>query len=213
MKAGTTVSLAEIRRRAVAAQHYATRARSGTEAELVTALGCAACIQLDSISTVERSHRIALGARIGAYPEDAVSQLMRSGRIFEYWAHEACLLPAEDYPMHRWRMARYASTHPWHGNVLGREPELTERVLAEIRERGPVASRSRAGSRSNACTTCPSACFPSRSSTAAPRATTSTSAGRRCAASRLGARSPRRRSPRCGASPAGRRGCARTPTS
>jgi uncharacterized protein YcaQ len=141
MKAGTTVSLAEIRRRAVAAQHYATRARSGTEAEFVTALGRAACIQLDSISTVERSHRIALGARIGAYPEEAVSQLMRSGRIFEYWAHEACLLPTEDYPMHRWRMARYASSHPWHGNALEREPELTERVLAEIRERGPLGSR------------------------------------------------------------------------
>jgi uncharacterized protein len=141
MKAGTTVSLAEIRRRTVAAQHYASRARSGTSAELIAAVERAACIQLDSISTVERSHRITLGARVGAYPEDAVSRLMRSGRIFEYWAHEACLLPTADYPMHRWRMARYASSHPWHGNVLERDPRLTERVLAEIRERGPVASR------------------------------------------------------------------------
>jgi uncharacterized protein YcaQ len=141
MKAGTTVSLAEIRRRTVAAQHYATRSRSGTSAELLAAVDRAGCIQLDSISTVERSHRLTLGARIGAYPEDAVSRLMRSGRIFEYWAHEACLLPAEDYPMHRWRMARHAHSHPWHGNVLEREPELAERVLAEIRERGPLGSR------------------------------------------------------------------------
>jgi uncharacterized protein YcaQ len=141
MKAGTTVSLAEIRRRAVAAQHYAARARSATSAEVVAALDRAACIQLDSISTVERSHRIALGARIGAYREDAVSRLMRSGRIFEYWGHEACLLPTEDYPMHRWRMARHSHSHPWYGKVLEREPELTERVLAEIRERGPLASR------------------------------------------------------------------------
>jgi uncharacterized protein YcaQ len=142
MKAGTSISLAEIRRRTVVAQGYTARARTGTAAELVAAIGRAACIQLDSISTVERSHRLALGARIGAYPEAAVSRLMRTGRIFEYWAHEACLLPAQDYRMHRWRMARYADTHPWHGNVLEREPELTERVLAEIRERGPVASRS-----------------------------------------------------------------------
>jgi uncharacterized protein YcaQ len=141
MKAGTTVSLAEIRRRTVAAQHYATRSRSATPAELLAAVDRAACIQLDSISTVERSHRLALGARIGAYPEDAVSRLMRGGRIFEYWAHEACLLPAEDYPMHRWRMARHAHSHPWHGNVLERDPELAERVLAEIRERGPLGSR------------------------------------------------------------------------
>jgi uncharacterized protein len=137
----TTVSLAEIRRRVVAAQRYASRARRGSASELVAAVDRAACVQLDSISTVERSHRIALGARIGAYSEDAVSRLLRTGRIFEYWAHEACLLPTRDYPMHRWRMARYAGSHPWHGNVLDREPELTERVLAEIGERGPLASR------------------------------------------------------------------------
>jgi uncharacterized protein YcaQ len=141
MKGATTISLAEIRRRAVAAQAYAPRARNATAAELVAAVRRAGCIQLDSISTVERSHRIALGARIGAYPEDAVSRLLRTGRLFEYWAHEACLLPVEDYSMHRWRMARYADAHPWHGNVLDREPELTDRVLAEIRERGPLGSR------------------------------------------------------------------------
>ena len=141
MKAATTVSLAEIRRRVVEAQSYAARARSGTTAELVAAVRRAGCIQLDSISTVERSHRIALGARVGAYPESAVSRLLRAGRLFEYWAHEACLLPVEDYRMHRWRMAHYANGHPWHGDVLEREPELTRRLLAEVAERGPVASR------------------------------------------------------------------------
>jgi uncharacterized protein YcaQ len=137
----TTISLAEIRRRVVAAQGYASRSRAGTAAEVEGAVARAACIQLDSISTVERSHRIALGARIGAYPEPAVSRLLRTGRLFEFWAHEACLLPVEDYPMHRWRMASFAATHPWHGGVLGREPELVEHVLAEIDERGPLASR------------------------------------------------------------------------
>jgi uncharacterized protein YcaQ len=66
---------------------------------------------------------------------------MREGRLFEYWAHEACLLPIADYPMHRWRMAKYADSHPWQGKVLAREPKLTTRVLAEIAERGPVGSR------------------------------------------------------------------------
>jgi uncharacterized protein YcaQ len=141
MKPATTVSLAEIRRRVTGAQAYATRARAGTAAEVVAAVRRAACVQLDSISTVERAHRIALGSRVGVYPERAVSRLLRTGRIFEYWAHEACLLPVEDYPWHRWRMARYAEMHPWHGDVLAREPELTDRVLAEIRERGPLASR------------------------------------------------------------------------
>ena len=61
-------------------------------------------MQLDSISTVERSHRIVLGSRVGVYPERTVSRLLREGRVFEYWAHEACLLPVEDFPLFRWRM-------------------------------------------------------------------------------------------------------------
>jgi uncharacterized protein len=145
-KSATTISLAEIRRRVVQAQGYASRARSGTAAEVLATVQRLGCIQLDSISTVDRSHRIALGARIGAYPEPAVSKLMRDGRLFEYWAHEACLIAVEDYPMHRWRMARFAESHPWRGNVFEREPELTEQVLREIGERGPLGSRHFEGS-------------------------------------------------------------------
>jgi uncharacterized protein len=137
----SSTTLAEIRRRVVAAQGYAPRARSGTREDVLATVRRLACVQLDSISAVERSHRLTLGARVGAYPEEAVSQLMREGCIFEYWAHEACLVPIDDYPMHRWRMARLAELHPWRGNVFEREPELTEQVLREIRERGPLASR------------------------------------------------------------------------
>jgi uncharacterized protein YcaQ len=145
-KSGTTVSLAEIRRRVVEAQGYASRARSGTATEVLDTVRRLGCVQLDSISTVERSHRVALGARVGAYPEPAVSRLLKEGRVFEYWAHEACLVPVEDYPMHRWRMARYAESHPWRGNVFEKEPELTAQVLREIGERGPLGSRHFEGS-------------------------------------------------------------------
>jgi uncharacterized protein len=145
-KSGTAVSLAEIRRRVVAAQGYATRARNGTKEDVLAVIRRLACVQLDSISTVERSHRIALGSRIGAYPERVVAELMREGRIFEYWAHEACLVPVEDFRMHRWRMAKHAAEHPWRGNVFEREPELTKQVLRELEERGPLASRHFEGS-------------------------------------------------------------------
>ncbi|HET8528975.1 MAG TPA: crosslink repair DNA glycosylase YcaQ family protein [Gaiellaceae bacterium] len=141
-KSGTeTISLAELRARLVGAQGYASRARTGTAPELLATIRRLACVQLDSISTVDRSHRLALGARVGAYPEHALARLMRAGRIFEYWAHEACLVPVEDFRLHRWRMQQFAESHPWRGNVFEREPELTERVLAEIAERGPLGSR------------------------------------------------------------------------
>jgi uncharacterized protein YcaQ len=140
-KGGTTISLAEVRDRTVRAQGYTSRARTGTAQEVLATIRQLACVQLDSISTVERSHRLALGARIGAYPEAAVAKLMRDGKIFEYWAHEACLVPIEDFRLHRWRMQVYAESHPWRGDVLGREPELTRHVLDALREHGPLPSR------------------------------------------------------------------------
>jgi uncharacterized protein YcaQ len=95
-------------------------------------------VQLDSITAVERSHRIALGSRVGAYPRHTVSGLLRAGRVFEYWAHEACLIPVEDWPLFR---ARMSASHPWRGDVLARDPTLAEEVRAAIRDRGPLASR------------------------------------------------------------------------
>jgi hypothetical protein len=67
-----------------------------------------------------------------------VSRLLGEGRIFEYWAHEACLLPVVDWPLFRPVME---SHHPWRGDVIGQHPELAEEVRAAIRERGPLASR------------------------------------------------------------------------
>jgi uncharacterized protein YcaQ len=140
-KSGTTISLAELRARTVRAQGYASRPRTGNASDVLAAIRRLGCVQLDSISTVERSHRLALGARVGAYAEPVVAKLMREGKIFEYWAHEACLIPIEDFTMYRWRMNEYASSHPWRGNVLEREPELTQHVLDEIAEKGPLPSR------------------------------------------------------------------------
>src|SRR5581483_10275464 len=73
--------------------------------------------------------------------ERALAALMRAGSIVEYWAHEACLVPIEDFRMYRWRMQQLAREHPWRGNVFEREPELTKQVLRELAERGPLGSR------------------------------------------------------------------------
>ncbi len=97
------------------------------------------CVQLDSISTVERSHRIALGCRIGAYPAHAVSTLLARGRLIEYWAHEACLLPADDWPL--FHPAMQDGGRRWYGEVDRTHPHLREHVLDEIRARGALGSR------------------------------------------------------------------------
>lgn len=75
---------------------------------------------------------------MGAYPRETISRLLQNGRIFEYWAHEACVIPVEDWPLFRVWMTTH---HPWRGDVLGQHPALAEEVRAAIRERGPLASR------------------------------------------------------------------------
>jgi uncharacterized protein YcaQ len=127
-----------VRRLAIAAQRYAPRSRRGTAREVEETIRALSCVQLDSITAVERSHRITLGSRVGAYPRETISRLLQRGRIFEYWAHEACLIPVEYWPLFRAPMSQH---HPWRGDVIGQHPVLADEVRAAIRERGPLASR------------------------------------------------------------------------
>ncbi len=137
MKRAATLSVAAARRLAVAAQGFAAGAKSRP---LLGALRDLSCVQLDSISAVERSHRIVLASRAGPFPKDAEWALLRQGKAFEYWAHEACLLPIEDFPLLRFRM-RERRIHHWYGPVIDKDPKLARSVLSAIRERGPLGSR------------------------------------------------------------------------
>ncbi len=139
MSVETTVSATAVRRLAIAAQGYATRFRRARIADVEAAIGRLSCVQLDSISTVDRSHRLALSSRIGAYPPAAVSELLGAGRIFEYWAHEACLLPADDWPL--FRPAMRNGGRQWYGDIERTHPHLAKEILAEIESRGPLGSR------------------------------------------------------------------------
>jgi uncharacterized protein YcaQ len=135
-----TVSLAQLRRYLVAHQRYATRFRRAGAHDVAAAVRRLGCVQLDSISTVGRAHRLTLGSRIGAYPESAVSRLLETGRIFEYWAHEACLVPIEDYPLFKRRMEHLRERH-WWGRKHDHDPEVKERVLDALRTHGALPTR------------------------------------------------------------------------
>jgi uncharacterized protein len=136
-----TVSLTALRRYVVAHQGYTARERRASAAELAAAIGRLAAVQLDSISTVDRAHRITLATRVGAFDERAVARLLAGGRIFEYWAHEACLLPIEDYPLFKRRMRDLADRH-WWGRERTDEGRAVEReVLARLRDEGALPVR------------------------------------------------------------------------
>jgi len=142
---GDTVSLPALRRHVINAQEYTGRGRRGRPAEVADTIRRLGAVQLDSISTVGRSHRLTLGSRVGAYPPGTVTRLLAGGVVFEYWAHEACLVPVEDWPVWRRRMSG-RHLHHWYGPIIDSDPALARRVLDEIRERGPLGSRDFEGS-------------------------------------------------------------------
>jgi uncharacterized protein YcaQ len=84
-----------------------------------------------------------LWSRLGAYPQEWLTDLLAEGALFEYWAHEACFLPIEAFPLFRRRMIDATSagmnwrySHEW----AAQNAEALERVLAHVREHGPVRS-------------------------------------------------------------------------
>jgi uncharacterized protein len=140
-----TISVPALRRLVVTAQGYVPRVRRAGADEVESVIRRASCIQLDSVSAVERSHRVAIASRVGIYPPGLVTELLRSGRLIEYWAHALCLVPAEDWPLFGWVRDGLRDEDPWHGDVRARYPGVAERVLEEIRERGALGSRDFAG--------------------------------------------------------------------
>jgi uncharacterized protein len=146
--ATTTVSLTAIRRLAVSAQGYAPRFRRARKGEVEAAIDRLGAVQLDSISAVDRAHRLTLTSRIGAYAEAELQKLLACGRVFEYWAHEACLLPVDLWPLFRRTMD--GGGH-WgiHDRALREHADLVEPVLERIRAEGPLGSRDFGGTRTS----------------------------------------------------------------
>ena len=102
-------------------------------------------LQLDTINVVARSHYLVMLSRVGLYdPADLDALLYPDRHLFEQWAHAACLIPVEDYHyfapviLHR----RERPLQVWLLPGLGDNPQqVLDAVLAEVRERGPLASR------------------------------------------------------------------------
>jgi uncharacterized protein YcaQ len=141
----TSLSAAEARRLALAAQGFAD-GRSDTRADgwgIRRVLKRVGLLQLDSVNVLERAHYLPAFSRLGPYPRELLDRASQRAprRLFEYWGHEASLLPVELHPQLRWRMDR-AAQDAWGGmrRIQRERPELVARVLAQVGERGPIAA-------------------------------------------------------------------------
>ncbi|MEZ0049461.1 uncharacterized protein YcaQ [Mycobacterium sp. MAA66] len=138
------LTTAQARRIAVAAQGFHEPKSSGpvNRAHLKRLMSRIQVLQLDSVSVSVRAHYAPVFSRLGSYDRDVLDGLAwghsaRSPRQFiEYWAHEAALLPIDDWPLLRWRMREY--THGrWGTAIVKRNGELAEKIVAAVAELGP----------------------------------------------------------------------------
>jgi uncharacterized protein YcaQ len=143
-----SMSLAEARRTALAAQGFGRPLPSRTTAaHLRKTIDRTALLQIDSVNVLTRAHYLPLFSRLGGY-DQALLQYAAWGprprrQLFEYWAHEASLLPLDLHPLLRWRMARaergeigYRALRRF---ATEQRPEA-EAILARIAADGPLTA-------------------------------------------------------------------------
>ena len=134
------LSLAQARRIALAAQGFDGARRNdsvGTD-ELSGIVDRLGLIQLDSVNVVVRSHYMPFFSRLGPYDRPLVERMaFDERRHFEYWAHEASLLPIRMHSLLRHRMR--TAVPRWRAKRLIEEaPGYLDTVLEEVREKGSI---------------------------------------------------------------------------
>lgn len=148
------MSAAAARRTVLAAQGFADPVPGAVvdRRHLQRALARTKLLQLDSVNVAVRAHYMPLYSRLGAYPPELVDEAAwpqdvrrhrgrRPRLLVEYWAHEASLIPVQDWPLLRWRMRQYGGAWRQHyRELLDRAPGLVDDVLAAVKETGPVGA-------------------------------------------------------------------------
>ena len=100
-------------------------------------------LQIDSVNVLSRSHYLPVFARLGAYPRDLLDTLtgFTAGPVkretFEYWAHEASILPLHLHSYVRWRMER-AADEAWGGMRDARDQAGLLDQVRGLFEDGPI---------------------------------------------------------------------------
>jgi uncharacterized protein YcaQ len=139
---GEEISAAQARRIALHAQGFGERRPAGRvdRRHVRRVLDRIGLIQIDSVNVLVRSQEMPLFARLGPHPRDLLPRMAADTELFEYWCHEASLLPIDAWPLMRWRMRRPDGV--WSGiHAAGRDdPGYVRAVLEEVRERGPLTA-------------------------------------------------------------------------
>jgi uncharacterized protein YcaQ len=136
-----TLSNAQAKRIALAAQGFADPRPTGRvdRRHLRRVFDRIGLIQIDSVNVLVRSQELPLFARLGPHPRTLIDDATRDGELFEYWVHEASLVPIDQYHLYRWRMRE---PFPWPGfrRRVERQRDYIEQVYQRVVDEGPLVA-------------------------------------------------------------------------
>ena len=139
------LSADDVRRITLRAQGFlGAEGRRGGVSGMLHRLGA---VQLDTISVLARSHELVAYARLGAMPRERIERAYwhpRKPAAFEYWAHAACILPLEQWPLFAARRRSFrARGLRWHEVPT----QMCDEVLARLRAEGPLTTTDLGGAK------------------------------------------------------------------
>jgi uncharacterized protein len=142
MSGPDSLSLERARRLAVRSQMLAgPRPDPGIDG-LRQVLRAVRCLQLDPVNVVARSHLLVLWSRLGGFDRAHLDALLWGERwLFEYWAHAASIVLAEDYPVHHLMMRAFPRSSDYREWLTANE-EFRRYVLEALRQAGRLAAES-----------------------------------------------------------------------
>ena len=138
-----SLSRAQARRIALHAQGFGDKRPAGRvdRRHVRRVLDRIGFLQIDSVNVLVRSQELPLFARLGVHDRTLLSRMAAAGELFEFWCHEASLLPVEMYPLLRWTMVAnsermWSSMKSWSKD---NRPYM-DAVYDEVKALGPISA-------------------------------------------------------------------------
>ena len=116
---------------------------SNNKKSVVDTINHLGCLQIDTISVIERAHYLTLWSRLGSYDKNYLDEsAYKDKKLFEYWAHAACFVSYDHYRFYLHALkVREEEMKVRFVKRTGKDVEVLDQVLARIKNEGPLCSK------------------------------------------------------------------------